>query len=250
MYRRLIPEKIIETLERLQVRIDERFPGSGLSQVGAELTAIARVSHARTERLARPNWGLRTLSVLVVAAGIGVAFYLTRLVRELPANLEIFGLMQGVDAAVHLAIVIGAGVLFLTTLEGRLKRRAALAHLHELRAIVHVIDMHQLTKDPSALVTIGTSTPASPKRILRSYELTRYLDYCSELLSLTAKVAALYAQASSDTQVIETVNDLERLIANLSQKVWQKIAILDRRSTAAEQGQEAGAQSLSPAAGR
>jgi len=29
--------------------------------------------------------------------------------------------------------------------------------------------------------------------------LCRYLDYCSELLSLTGKLAALYAQSFSDT---------------------------------------------------
>ena len=37
------------------------------------------------------------------------------------------------------------------------------------------------------------------------FELTRYLDYCSEMLSLTAKIAALYAQSSSDAVVIDAV---------------------------------------------
>ena len=32
--------------------------------------------------------------------------------------------------------------------------------------------------------------PSSPKRLLSPFELTRYLDYCSEMLSLAAKVAA------------------------------------------------------------
>ena len=39
-------------------------------------------------------------------------------------------------------------MLFLFSLEGRLKRRTALRMLHRLRSIAHVVDMHQLTKDP------------------------------------------------------------------------------------------------------
>jgi hypothetical protein len=122
--------------------------------------------------------------------------------------------------------VVGAGVLFLVTFEARTKRAEALADLHELRSIVHVIDMHQLTKDPTA----GVPTMNSPARTLSPYELTRYLDYCSELLSLAAKVAALYAQSSTDPVVIDAVNDLERLTTNLSQKIWQKITLVSESS--------------------
>jgi hypothetical protein len=90
-----------------------------------------------------------------------------------------------------------------------------------------VIDMHQLTKDPS--LVLGTErvkdTAASPKRVMTAFELGRYLD-CSEMLSLTGKVAALYAQDLDDPVVVEAVNDIEMLATNLSRKVWQKIAIL------------------------
>jgi len=37
------------------------------------------------------------------------------------------------------------------------------------------------------------------------FELGRYLDYCSEMLSLTGKVAALYAQDLDDPVVVEAV---------------------------------------------
>ena len=59
------------------------------------------------------------------------------------------------------------------------------------------------------------------------FELTRYLDYCSEMLSLTNKLAALYAQNLPDAVVIDAVNDIEQLTTNLSSKIWQKITILD-----------------------
>jgi hypothetical protein len=54
----------------------------------------------------------------------------------------------------------------------------------------------------------------------------RYLDYCSEMLSLTAKCAALYAERLSDSVVVDTVGDIERLTSDLSSKIWQKITMV------------------------
>ena len=61
---------------------------------------------------------------------------------------------------------------------------------------------------------------------MSSFELTRYLDYCSEMLSLTSKLAALYAQNLPDPVVIDAVNEIESLTTNLSQKIWQKITLV------------------------
>jgi hypothetical protein len=69
-------------------------------------------------------------------------------------------------------------------------------------------------------------TSSSPDRGLTPFELVRYLDYCSEMLSLTAKLAALYAEKLSDPVVVDTVGDLERLTSDLSGKIWQKITIV------------------------
>jgi hypothetical protein len=144
---------------------------------------------------------------------------------RLKASDDLFSTMQGLDASVNLLIVLGAAVLFIVTAETRLARRRALAALHEFRSIVHVIDMHQLTKDPGALE--GPRTAASPERSMTPFELVRYLDYCSELLSLTSKIAALYAQSIRDPVVVEAVADIEQLTTNLAQKIWQKITILE-----------------------
>jgi hypothetical protein len=59
------------------------------------------------------------------------------------------------------------------------------------------------------------------------FELARYLDYCSELLSLTSKLAALHAQYLNDPVVLGAVNDVESLAGQLSGKIWQKIVLLD-----------------------
>ena len=122
--------------------------------------------------------------------------------------------------------VIGATIFFLMTMESRVKRGRALKAIHELRSIAHIIDMHQLTKDPVVFNPEVKPTASSPKRVLSKGDLSRYLDYCSEMLAVTGKLAALYAQAVPDTEVAEAVNDVEMLGSNLSRKIWQKIMLI------------------------
>jgi hypothetical protein len=62
------------------------------------------------------------------------------------------GLIQTLEAVVNLLILFGGAVWFLITLEERVKRRRTLEALHQLRSLAHVIDMHQLTKDPTTLL--------------------------------------------------------------------------------------------------
>ncbi len=85
--------------------------------------------------------------------------------------------------------------------------------------------MHQLTKDPTAFG--APRTCSSPERHLSPMELQRYLSYCSELLSLVSKVAALYAEKLRDPVIIDAVGDIEKLSTNLSQKMWQKIELIE-----------------------
>jgi hypothetical protein len=140
---------------------------------------------------------------------------------------EIFGVFQGVEAAANMVVLVGAALFFLVTLESRMKRRQSLRDLHAFRSIAHVIDMHQLTKDPSIVLEPGPQTDSSPVRTMNRFELSRYLDYCSEMLSLNSKLAALYAQNLPDPVIIEAVKDIEQLTTNLSSKIWQKITIID-----------------------
>ena len=123
-------------------------------------------------------------------------------------------------------VFLSAGIVFLFTFETRLKRRRALIALHELRSLAHIIDMHQLTKDPERLLNRGAPTPASPVESMTTFELSRYLDYCSEMLSLIGKIAALYVQNFDDSVALSAVNEIEALTTGLSRKIWQKIMIL------------------------
>ena len=221
----LNPDRIVETLERLEARITQRFPGIGLARVCSELNEVGHRTRATADDIARPAYVSRLLIALVIVLGVAMLAYVTvSLFSSKRASDDLFAMIQAIDAGVNLLVLSGAVIFFLLSLEERSKRHRALHALDELRSIAHVIDMHQLTKDP--MIISGPRTAASPERRMTPFELTRYLDYCSEMLSLTAKIAALYAQSSSDAVIIDAVSDLTTLTTDLSSKVWQKITLI------------------------
>ncbi len=224
-YRNLASQKIVETLATLASRIAERFPHSGLLNVCRELTLMAEQTNARADKIARRNIPLLALIAGLLALAGGTVVWLAFKALNLEASTELTNVMQGVDAGVSLLIVLGGAAFYLSTLESRWRRRAVLKALHEFRSIAHVIDMHQLTKDPSALG--GPRTSSSPDREMTRFELVRYLSYCSEMLSLASKSAAVYAEKIDDPAVVDAVGDIERLTTNLSQKIWQKITLVE-----------------------
>jgi hypothetical protein len=227
LYRSLDSEKIVDTIDTLCRRIDERFPESGLSKVCRELLTIAGESQQRSAWIAKPQRAIRIITwlVLIILAG-GLAVILTH--AAWPRDgFEVVGLVQGLEAALNITILLGAAALFLGTVEVRIKRKRALKAIHELRALAHVVDMHQLTKDPERLRAHAPETASSPKRTLGTPELIRYLDYCSEMLSLIGKLAALYVQKFDDPVALAAVNEVEDLTTGLSRKIWQKIMILN-----------------------
>ena len=227
-YRRLEAARIIATIAQLEQRIGDRFPDAGLQKVCAELRAAASESSARVAAIGKPNLLLRALVVLVLAGSIALLTWLVGFIDLTKTSADnVYTVLQGVEATMNIFVLMGLAILSLVTIEDRMKRRRALRALHELRSIIHVIDMHQLTKDPSTIHSGLAPTEHSPKRLLSAAELERYLDYSSEMLSLTAKVAALYAQSFPDAVVTDAVSDIERVAANLSQKIWQKIMILE-----------------------
>jgi hypothetical protein len=226
-YRTLDASEVVKTLRILEQRIGERFPQSGLGAVCHELIAIGERTQQRAQAIARPNRALRATVYLAIGAGL-IGIVITAFLLRIPVGApEIFGFFQGIEAAANLVVLVGAALFFSITLEDRIKRRRALHDLHGFRSIAHVIDMHQLTKDPGSVLGHAAPTASSPARTMSQSELARYLDYCSEMLSLTSKLAALYAQNLPDAVVIDAVNDIEELTSNLSRKIWQKITILE-----------------------
>ena len=136
-------------------------------------------------------------------------------------------MLANAEIEINFMILIGGVTIFLWTIENRYKRWRALQALHELRSVAHIIDMHQLTKDPDRLINRNARrTSSSPEFEMTSYELRRYLDYCSEMLSLTGKIAALYVQHFDDSVALASASEIESMTTGLSRKIWQKLLIL------------------------
>ena len=227
-YRMLNAGEIVRTVSKLADRIAERFPDSGLTGAAAQLLETAQDTARRAHGLSRPYLLLRTLVLLVAAVGVGLLVLEFRNVdwSGILGRTNDLALTQTLESTVNLIILMGAGLWFLLTLEERWKRARTQTALHELRAFAHVVDMHQLTKDPTVLLGGGPATPSSPDRRMTRFELTRYLEYCAEMLALTGKLSALYAGESHDHIVIAAASDVENLCTDLGRKIWQKITIL------------------------
>ena len=230
MYRSLDSEKILETIETLSRRINERFPGSGLSKVCEELLKIAGEAQKRSDWIGKPQKSLRFITGALVTVMVGALLYVIANASWPRNGLDLVLLVQVSEAGLNVFLLLSAAILFLVTVETRIKRRRALKAIHELRAFAHVIDMHQLTKDPERLMARSMKTHSSPKQNLSQFELGRYLDYCSEMLSLVGKLAALYVQKFDDAVALAAVNEVEDLTTGLSRKIWQKIMIINSDS--------------------
>ena len=235
VYTELQLDQILRTLGTLEHRISERFPGSGLSRLAGQLLQIGAGTGEVLAQAQRPNWAVRAGVAAAVLLVAGLVVMLAVYLRSLSLGVEGVGaFLQAAESAAQDAIFLALAIWFLFTLEMRLKRRRALRELHRIRSIVHIVDMHQLTKDPERLLA-GPRTPSSPERLpMTRFELVRYLDYCTELLSLSSKLAALHVQHLNDPVVLEAVSDIEVLASNLSSKIWQKIVILDNATRVEE----------------
>jgi hypothetical protein len=223
-------KRIVDTVQVLGNRIKERFPTNNLTNTSEELLTIAKESESRCQWIKKPHWLLRINTGLVIVLILLLLLTIIGSVVSFSSihGIELVDFLQVLEAGMNSVILIGAALLFVITVETRRKRKRAIQALHQLRILSHVIDMHQLTKDPERILRRDQWTASSPRETMTVFELTRYLTYCSEMLSLVGKIAALYAQDFEDTVVLDAVNDIETLTTELAQKIWQKIIILHR----------------------
>ena len=225
-YRRLDSREIIETVRALQHRVERRFPNSGLGRISAELLRVADENVVRVQWIQKPNLWLRCAAVLLSVGMIVIVVGLVLHIHQFQMN-DYTNFIQALDATIGSVGFIGAAVLFLVTWENRIKRNRALKAIHELRAMAHIVDMHQLTKDPENYFGRGVRPASTPKREMTPFELNRYFDYCSDSLALISKIAALYVQGFQDPVLLDAVDDVEDLTSGLSRKIWQKIILLE-----------------------
>lgn len=222
--------KIIDTIKALEKRMEDRFPDSSLRNTCKGLLKLAEQSQKNIDLIGEPHLPIRIFTLVIILIVLSFIGYSFTLVDFSFANISFSEIVTVAEAGINDLVLLGAAIFFLVTLELRLKRAKAIKILDQLRGFAHVIDMHQLTKDPIMLGIGKKNTTNSPERTFTKFELQRYLDYCSEMLSLIGKVAALYSQSLPDDVIVGVVNEIESLTGGLSQKVWQKIIILSEFS--------------------
>lgn len=226
---RLDARYVEETVHRLEGRIRARFPDRNLGNAARELGRMVpeiqtgfRESKARRSNVRLFSRVASLVIVVLALIALGVA-----LRDAVTTGMEhSFTWVTLIESLVNDVVFAAIAVVFLWLLPERLERRALLDLLHKLRSQAHVVDMHQLDKDPEQARPDYTPTSKSPARRMNAEDLHHYFDYCSELVSLIAKTAALCAERTSDPVVLGTVSEIETLTAQMSQKIWQKISLL------------------------
>ena len=148
-FRRLEAGKIIETVKALHGRIEERFPGSGLGKVIGELRQVAEETVERTRWIQQPHLLLRCVAVVLSLGIIILLGFLLAHIRQFDFQ-DFTNSVQALDSSISSVVFVGAAILFFLNWKHRIKRDRALKAIHELRALAHIVDMHQLTKDPES----------------------------------------------------------------------------------------------------
>jgi hypothetical protein len=227
----LAADHVGATVAHLERRIFARFGERGLTKVARDLGQLVVLVQTQADqshdRLRRTTLAARAAGITIVGATL-IALVLSMrsaVIEGMPRTADWVPLVESV---INDLVFAAIAVVFLWAFPERLERRTLLRLLHRLRSLAHVIDMHQLSKDPEQLSPTYTPTAQSIVHGLDADQLHHYLTYCSEMLSLTAKTAALSGEHTTDSVVLETISYIETLTTELSNKIWQKISLLPR----------------------
>ena len=185
------------------------------------------VHKQESKKISKPNLWIRSGVIFTILSFLILLFYTVSIFDWQTRKPNLVEVIQITEALINDILLVGAALFFLISFETRTKRKLVLEALHQLRSIAHVIDMHQLTKDPTVITQLHTPTANSPERTMTAFELQRYLDYCAEMFSLIGKIAALYSERLPEPEIVSAANDIESLCTGLSQKVWQKLVFLN-----------------------
>jgi hypothetical protein len=210
--RHLDPNKLINTSAALTAWIDKDFNHAHLARVAANVHRLTQEAVVTAERIRRPIWPLR-----IGIWGLILAFVAGAVHQLVTHRLD--EILRFLDETKGAALYIGVFLLAFITLEVRFKRRRALRAIGELRAVAHIVDMHQLAKDQTIEEFREHTTPE---------KMESYLHACIALLALLSKIGQLYVEHFPDTVATQSVNDFEMITTGLSNKIWMKILNLKR----------------------
>ena len=217
--------RLVDLLRDQRKALEKRFPGRGLCKVASLVEDTFLRAPGITDRILKPNYLIRGL-VLVLAL-LMLATVIFGLIELKFSVDDGWSVLEGIEAGISTVVYSGIAIVFLISIELRQRRQMTLEALQELRALAHVLDMHQMNKDPEYYMFPDEFEPDGFAPHLTPAELERYLDYTADLLSLLGKLAAWYAQKVNDPEIVLAINELEQLTGDMTRKIWQKISIIN-----------------------
>ena len=223
-----MPEQVAAACASLASRIHERFPDRGIDQ-----HAQWFAQHAARVVMDGPLRMRHWLRLLVTTAGACVAFAILfspvlLYVRRMDVFEDLPTYLQSLDAFITILAATVAGRVTWVAYVGYWERQQVLPKLNGLRSFAHVTDMLQLSKSPTRILFPTSSETGWDDDHPDAVSMSAYLAFCAELHSMTAKVAALYGEWTSDATVMVAIDDVEDLCASLESKTSQKILLLEQ----------------------
>ena len=231
----LDPERIVHTIAKLEQRIEERFPDSGLGRLCKSLFDIGNKTRERLDRIESPVVWLRALTWLLAAAiVIGAVAAVRTVVLEMPSGFEdAFVALQFFESGIQDLVFVGIAFVFLISVEGRLRRRrapgvhprAARRRPHRRHAPADQRPRFKVLAGPGDTQRTRHRSARSPNG--RAGALPRLLQ--RDAFADQSKIAALYIREFRRTPVAprRPWTKSRASSTGLSRKIWQKIMILD-----------------------
>lgn len=142
-------------------------------------------------------------------------------VRSMDVFQDLPTYLQSLDAFITVLAASVAGRVTWVAYLGYRERQQILPKLNELRSFAHVTDMLQLAQSPARVLFPSTTATGWCDDHPDAVSMSASLAFCAELHSMTAKVAALYGEWTTDSTVMVAIDDVEDLCPSLEHKSTQ-----------------------------
>jgi len=131
----LITEEIQNTINKLYLRISDRFPNSGLSEICKTLHNNSLETNRTLEWIAKPIYTIRILAYSVIIGIIFATAYSISISRfSLDTNMT--ELIATFTSALESGVIVFAVIAFIITFKNKRKRIKIISSINKLRCIV------------------------------------------------------------------------------------------------------------------
>jgi hypothetical protein len=225
----LDPNKIYKNISALEQRVLARFEGRNIAKRAKKLTELSAKAVVRSQQLAKPNYFLRLISILSLTlfiAAIAALLLEASSAINFASNVDLSELLQGAQAGIELVVFLGIVVLFIWSIETRIRRKALLTEIEYLQNFLHLINVGQLDKEPVRLDKGFKKEKNSPDISLDYFSMERYLSHSQKLAHYAAEVGRVYANTLVDAEVDNAAEELRRFAFDIARTCLEKMNIL------------------------